>query len=56
VRLSLMSVITLLAPASSALLAWALLDERLVVVQIIGMAVTVGALALMVRSAQAAPA
>jgi drug/metabolite transporter (DMT)-like permease len=56
VRLSLMSVIALLAPASSSLLAWALLDERLVVVQIVGMAVTVGALALMVRSAQAAPA
>jgi drug/metabolite transporter (DMT)-like permease len=55
VPLSLMSVITLLAPAGSTLSAWAILDERLVLVQIAGMVVTVGALGLMVRSARPAP-
>jgi drug/metabolite transporter (DMT)-like permease len=52
VRLSIMSVITLLAPATSAVLAWVLLDERLVFVQVLGMAVTVAALAIMVRPAR----
>jgi drug/metabolite transporter (DMT)-like permease len=55
VRLSLMGVITVLAPATSALLAWVLLDERLVVVQLVGITVAVVALALMMRSARPVP-
>jgi drug/metabolite transporter (DMT)-like permease len=55
VRLSLMGVITVLAPATSAVLAWVLLDERLVVVQIVGIGVAVFALALMMRTPRALP-
>jgi drug/metabolite transporter (DMT)-like permease len=55
VRLSLMGVITVLAPATSALLAWAILDERLVVVQVIGIAIAVAALALMMRTVRPVP-
>jgi drug/metabolite transporter (DMT)-like permease len=52
VRMSMLSVLTLLSPALSALLAWALLSERLVAAQVLGMVVTVGAVALMARSAE----
>lgn len=55
VRLSLMSVITLLAPACSAVFAWLLLDETLVLAQIGGMAITIVAVAFMVRRAPAPP-
>jgi len=49
VRLSVMSVLTLLSPGLSSLAAWLLLDERLVLTQVVGMVVTVVALAIMVR-------
>jgi drug/metabolite transporter (DMT)-like permease len=55
VRLSLMGVITVLAPASSALLAWLVLDEDLVAVQVVGMAIAVVALALMMSTARPVP-
>lgn len=48
VRLSVMSVLTLLAPGISAIAAWVLLDERLVLIQVMGMVITVAALAIMV--------
>jgi drug/metabolite transporter (DMT)-like permease len=54
VRLAIVSVLTLLVPVSSALLAWGVLDERLVPMQVLGMFVTVGALCLMVRPTRAA--
>jgi drug/metabolite transporter (DMT)-like permease len=50
VRLSVMSVLTLLAPVGSTLLAWALLDEKVVPIQLLGMTVTIGALAVMLRA------
>jgi drug/metabolite transporter (DMT)-like permease len=53
VRLAIVSVLTLLVPVCSALLAWAVLDEPLVWLQGLGMVVTVGALAVMVRPARA---
>ncbi|HEX7095347.1 MAG TPA: DMT family transporter [Acidimicrobiales bacterium] len=49
IRMSIMSVLTLLTPGLSALAAWVLLDERIVLVQILGMVITIGALAMMVR-------
>jgi drug/metabolite transporter (DMT)-like permease len=55
VRLSLMGVITVLAPATSAVLAWLVLDEKLVLVQAIGIAIAVFALALMMRAARPVP-
>jgi len=48
------STFTLLIPVFSALLAWIVLDERMNVLQAVGMAVVIGALAIVVRS-QAAP-
>jgi drug/metabolite transporter (DMT)-like permease len=54
VRLAIVSVLTLLVPVCSALLAWAVLDEPLVWLQGIGMVVTVGALAVMVRPGRTA--
>lgn len=56
VRLSIMSVLTLLAPVGSTLLAWAVLDERLVPVQLVGMTITIAALAVMVRAPNRVPA
>jgi drug/metabolite transporter (DMT)-like permease len=56
VRLSLMGVITVLAPASSALLAWLLLDEDLVAVQVVGIAIAIVALALMMTTTRPFPA
>jgi drug/metabolite transporter (DMT)-like permease len=56
VRLSLMSVLTLFAPVGSTILAWALLDEKLVPVQLVGMVITIGALAVMVRAPRHIPA
>jgi drug/metabolite transporter (DMT)-like permease len=56
VRLSVMSVLTLLAPIGSTLLAWALLDEKLVPIQLVGMGITIGALAVMVRAPRIFPA
>lgn len=48
------STFTLLIPVFSALLAWVVLDERVNALQALGMAVVIGALAVVVRS-QAAP-
>ena len=48
------STFTLLIPVFSALLAWIVLDERVNALQAVGMAVVIGALAVVVRS-QAAP-
>ena len=48
------STFTLLIPVFSALLAWIVLDERVNALQAVGMAVVIGALAIVVRS-QAAP-
>jgi drug/metabolite transporter (DMT)-like permease len=55
VRLSLMGVISVLAPAFSALLAWAILDESLVPVQVLGIGVAVFALAVLVRTPRPLP-
>jgi drug/metabolite transporter (DMT)-like permease len=55
VRLSLMGVITVLAPGTSAILAWLLLDERLVAIQVVGIALAVFALALMIRAPRRLP-
>jgi drug/metabolite transporter (DMT)-like permease len=54
VRLSLLGLLTLLNPVVSTLLAWLLLDERLVLVQIAGMAVVIGALGVMVTDSSRA--
>lgn len=48
------STFTLLIPVFSALLAWVVLDERVNALQAVGMAVVIGALAVVVRS-QSAP-
>jgi drug/metabolite transporter (DMT)-like permease len=55
VRLSLLGVVTVLAPAFSTVLAWALLDESLVLVQVAGIAVAVFALAILVRTPRPLP-
>jgi drug/metabolite transporter (DMT)-like permease len=55
VRLSLMGVITVLAPGTSAVLAWLLLDEPLVAIQVVGLALAVFALAVMMRTPHPLP-
>jgi drug/metabolite transporter (DMT)-like permease len=57
-RLSVISVMTLLVPVSATLLAWALLGERVVIMQGIGMVVVVAALSIMVTrsTSSSAPA
>ena len=48
VPLSLMSLIGLLGPAIASLYAWWLIDEQLVTLQIVGIAIVLGALAVVV--------
>jgi drug/metabolite transporter (DMT)-like permease len=55
-RLSIISVMTLLVPVSATLLAWAWLGERLVLWQAVGMVVVVAALSIMVTTSATTPA